>query len=77
MAYQPRNTKVLVSGISLTDTTNYLDSATKRAQARILSELEKVISDKETFQYIRKCVLDATNDLSRDVVNNLFGEIID
>lgn len=70
-----RPTKIIVEGFDILDTTKLLALSSKKAQAKILAELELLIPDSEQFKFARKVVLDATNDFVRDVIKNLFGEV--
>lgn len=47
----------------------------KVLQAKVLSELEKHIEDKEEFKELRSFILDAQNDYTRSIVRLIFGDI--
>lgn len=47
----------------------------KALQAKILTELEKHVSDKEEWITLRKFVLDEQNAYTRSIVRLIFGDI--
>lgn len=75
MNYEPRKSRFIVDGFSVLDTIRFLEIATKKSQARLLSTLETLIDDPEKYSIARKAVLDVTNEFTRDAVKNIFGEI--
>lgn len=75
MVYEPRKTKVIMEGFDVLDTIRYINASTKKSQAVILSKIEVLLGEKENFPEIRKAVLDGTNDLAREIVKNIFGEV--
>lgn len=54
----------------------FIGSANKKAQAKILQEIEPTYGkDSPEYSRIRKVVLDEINGLTRSVVRQIFGDI--
>lgn len=70
------STKVVLQGFDILDTVRFISKTNKKCQATILAGLETVI-DKNSSDYniVRKIVLDGTNDFTRTIVKNIFGDI--
>lgn len=68
-------TRVLIQGFDVLDITKYIGKANKRYQATLLSKVEELVPDKETYLLLRKTILDASNDYTREIVTLLFGDI--
>jgi hypothetical protein len=47
----------------------------KALNAKVLTELEKYVKNKEDFQLLRKFILDEQNSYTRSVVRLIFGDI--
>jgi len=47
----------------------------KVLHAKVLSELEKHITDPEEFKKVRAYVLDEQNDYTRSIIRLIFGDI--
>ncbi len=52
-----------------------IHSKNKTLNAKVLSELEKYITDKEDFAHIRAFILDEQNSYTRSIVRLIFGDI--
>lgn len=72
-----KKTGVIIQGFDILDVTKYISQCNKKYQAILLSKLEESVKDRNTFLQIRKYVLDAFNDYTRDVVESVFGNIED
>lgn len=68
-------TRVLIQGFDVLDITKYISKANKRYQATLLSKVEELVTDRETYTLLRKTILDASNDYTREIVTLLFGDI--
>lgn len=69
-----KSTGIIIQGLSVLDIIKNIGRNTKKVQAKMLNQLELELSP-EDFSRIRKIILDNTNDLSRSVVKEIFGEI--
>ena len=74
MNNKQKRTRIIVEGIDLEQVTQSFNISTKRVQAKLLSDLELLL-DESTFRTVRKLTLDATNDIKREVIKELFGEV--
>jgi hypothetical protein len=70
-----KNTKVIIQGFDILDITKHIGYTNKKYQATLLSKIEALIRDRETYVKIRKDVLDSFNDYTREVVQSIFGDI--
>jgi len=52
-----------------------IGSLNKVLNAKVLTELEKHIKDKDEFTLVRKFILDEQNAYTRSVVRLIFGDI--
>jgi hypothetical protein len=67
-------TKVILQGFDILDIVRFISKTNKKCQATILASLETVI-DSSDYPTVRKIVLDGTNDFTRTIVKNIFGDI--
>ncbi len=71
-----KRTGVIMQGFDILDVTAFIGRLNKRYQAVLLSNIEDVLSKShKDYPQIRKLILDSTNNFSRAVVNEIFGEI--
>lgn len=71
-----KRTGVIMHGFEIMDIVGLIGRLTKRYQATLLANIEETLgSDHKDYQYIRKLVLDSTNNFSRAIVKSLFGDI--
>jgi len=66
----------VIQQVDVLGTIRNIGKKNKRLQAAILSEIEKATNtDGYDFQSLRKFILDETNGYTRDIVNDVFGDI--
>ena len=68
-------TKVILRGFDIFDLAKFITITGKKYQAIQLDQIEHLVNDKELYTKIRKIILDANNDLIRDIIKNTFGDI--
>jgi hypothetical protein len=67
---------VEIDGLDLFDLITFISKKNKRFIAIILADIEEIVGkDSDTYQQIRKIVLDGFNDYTRSVVRIVFGDI--
>jgi hypothetical protein len=70
-----KKTGIFIQGFDLMDLVGTIHIKTKKTQAALLSELEEILQDQQKYAQIRKIVLDSTNDFTRDIIRDLFGDV--
>ena len=71
-----RKVKVLLEGFDVMDTVRFISRTMKKHQALLLESIENVIPSQDPlYSVIRKHILDHTNNMSRDIIKNIFGDI--
>jgi len=69
---------VIIQGFDVVDVTRFIGRTSKKYQAVLLSKLEELYGiDVFKHPQMRKAVLDAFNDFTRDIVDSIFGDIED
>lgn len=69
---------VIIQGFDVVDVTHFIGRTSKKYQAVLLNKLEELYGvDSFKHPQMRKAVLDAFNDYTRDVVDSIFGDIED
>jgi len=67
---------MIVQEVNVLDIVKDVGKKNKRLQAALLSEIEKYMeSGTSDFQQLRKFVLDETNGYTRDIINDVFGNV--
>jgi len=68
--------RVIIQGFDVMGITKHISQMNKRNEAILLSSIENLIGrDSPHFLAIRKLILDYTNDFSRTIVKDIFGDI--
>jgi hypothetical protein len=71
-----KKTGVIMQGFDVLDVVAFIGRLTKRYQAVLLSNVEKTLGYNDPrYPEIRKLILDSSNNFSRAIVNEIFGEI--
>jgi lauroyl/myristoyl acyltransferase len=71
-----KKTGVIMQGFDILDVANFVGRLNKRYQAVLLSNIEDVLGKShKDYPQIRKLILDSTNNFTRAVMNEIFGEI--
>lgn len=71
-----RKVKVILEGFDVMSTVSYIGRMNKKRQAELLAGIENILGPNSSeYRIVRKMVLDATNDLARDLIKNIFGDI--
>ncbi len=66
----------VINNVSILDVIQFVSKKNGRYIATMLSRVEDIIPpDSETFQEVRKIVLDGMNDFSRAILIEIFGNI--
>lgn len=63
-----------IQAVDLLDMVELIGRKKRVHQRVILNELEQLIPDRDTFLKVRKVILDHTNDYTRTLVKELFGD---
>lgn len=67
---------IVLQGVDILDTIEYLSSKNKKFQATLLNSLEEILGkESEEFLIVRKLYLDSTNNFLRATVNIIFGDV--
>jgi len=67
---------VVIQGVDTIDIVKFISRKNKVFQAMALSDLEQIIDPKsEEFFYIRKLILDYSNNFARSIVRTIFGDV--
>jgi hypothetical protein len=70
------HTKIILEGFNVFDTISFISRMNKRHQASLLAQVEDLIGrDSVDYPVLRKLILDSTNEFTRSIVKNIFGEI--
>ena len=71
-----KKTGVIMQGFDVLDVVAFIGRLTKRYQAVLLSNVEEILGNShKDYPQIRKLILDSSNNFSRAVVSEIFGEI--
>lgn len=66
----------VINNVSILDVIQFVSKKNGRYIATMLARIEDIIPpDSETFQEVRKIVLDGMNDFSRAILIEIFGNI--
>lgn len=67
---------IFLQGFDSVDVVKYIAKLTKRYQKNLMDDIETIIPPgSKEHDEIRKFVLDSTNNFSRSIVKNIFGNI--
>jgi hypothetical protein len=70
------HTKIILEGFDVFDTVSFISRMNRRYQATLLSQVEDLIGRNHAdYPVLRKLILDSTNEFTRSVVKNIFGDI--
>lgn len=61
--------------VDLMSVLHEIGTKNKTLNAKVLSELEKYITNEEDFKLIRSFILDEQNSYTRSIVRLIFGEV--
>jgi hypothetical protein len=67
---------MVVQELDVLDVIKNVGKKNKRLQAILLQEVEKLVDkDSPEFEFLRKAILDETNNYTRSVIRIIFGDI--
>ncbi|MGQ9642356.1 MAG: hypothetical protein ACUVT3_00695 [Ignavibacterium sp.] len=69
------NQIIIIKGLDINTLVSFINSALKRLQATLLTNLESKFTDEEVFKEVRKLILDVTNEFVRDLIRKLIGDV--
>jgi hypothetical protein len=72
-----KRTGIIIQGFDLMDMVGNIHIKTKKHQATLLAKIEPLITDVQSpfYQSLRKIILDSTNDFTREIVRDIFGDV--
>lgn len=70
-----KETGIIIRGFDLLDVVKFIGRTNKKYQAILLSQLEDLDLERETYETIRKLFLDSFNNYTRTIINTIFGDI--